>query len=52
MLAYSWEIEISRILHNSFAIAKEIMGVMILVLLLITNLSNIPKELYITSLLG
>ena len=52
MLAYSWEIEKSRILHNSYAIAWGILGVMILVLLLITDYADIPKELYITSLLG
>ena len=48
MLAYSRKIEISRILHNSFAITWGILGVMILVLLLITNYLNIPKELYVT----
>ena len=48
MVAYSWETEISRRLHNSFAIAWGIPGVTILVLLPITNYSNIPKELYIT----
>ena len=52
MLAYSWEIEISRRLHNSFTIARGILGDTILVLLLITDYSNIPKELYITSVLG
>ena len=44
--------EKSRILHNSFAIAGGILGVTILVLLPITDYSNIPKELYITSLSG
>ena len=37
MLAYSWEIEISRILHNYVAIAWGILGVMVLELLLITD---------------
>ena len=35
-------------MHNSFAITWEILGVMILMLIPITNYSNIPKELYIT----
>ena len=35
-------------MHNSFAITWGILGVTILVLLLITNYSNIPKELYMT----
>ena len=42
------KIEVSRILHNSFTIAWGILGVMILVLLPITEYLNIPKELYIT----
>ena len=41
------KIEISRILHNSFAIAWGILGVMILDLIPITN-QSIPKELYKT----
>ena len=48
MLEYSWKLEISRILHNSFAITWGILGVTIFVLLLITDYSNIPKELYRT----
>ena len=48
MLSYSWKLEISRILHNAFAIALEILGVTILMLLPITDYSNILKELYIT----
>ena len=49
MLAYFMKIEISRRLHNSFAIAWGILEVTILVLLLNTNYLNIPKELYITT---
>ena len=48
MLAYSWKLEVSRILHNSFTITWGILGVMFLVLLLITEYLSILKELYIT----
>ena len=46
MLAYSREIEISRILHKSFAIAWGTLGVMILVLIPITKLIYAKRTLH------
>ena len=43
-----WDPPVSRRLHNSVAVAWGILGVTILGSLLITEYSNIPKELYIT----
>ena len=48
MLAYSQKMEISRRLHNNFAIIWGILGVTILALLPNTDYSNILKEFYIT----
>ena len=42
------KLEISRILHISFAITWGILGIMFLALILITEYLNIPKELHIT----
>ena len=60
MLAYSWEVETSRRLHNSFTITCKILEVIILELLLNTDsflilglkYESISKEFYTTSLMG
>ena len=48
MLAYSLGVEISRILHNSFAITWDIGSHVLVILLFYQLFKSIPKELYIT----